>query len=268
MKHINEQISNIGDIDVSYCEYCCGYPIVMVMGYSGEKEFWSEKLIMTLSKSFRVIIFDNRGIGGSSTSEREFTIELFAEDTKNLLGALGIERAHILGWSMGTYITQEVVMKYPDKVTKLIMLSGNCRGKESVKTSQEVLNKLTDTSGTLQEIGERCIKLLFPAEYLEEQGDMSWIYSNIKRKPHIKNIQKQGIALRKWKGNCSRLKKINKSALIITGSKDIVIPPENSFVMSKKIKSAWLIQFENAGHGLMFQYQLRLSDIIKVFLKD
>jgi pimeloyl-ACP methyl ester carboxylesterase len=267
MNKEKEKVVRAGDIEIAYREYGNGYPLILIMGYSGEKEFWSELLVDELSKSFRVIIFDNRGIGGSTSSEKEFTIELFAEDTKNFLDALGIEKANILGWSMGTYIAQGLVLKYTDKVNKLIMISASCGGEESITALQDVIDELLDTSGTLQEIGERFIKLLFPTEFLKSQGDMSWIYSNIKREPQLKNIQKQGAALGKWKGDCNRLRNIKKPVLLITGCEDIIIPPENSFVICERIPGSWLIQFKYAGHGLMFQYPKRLSGIIKLFLE-
>jgi len=238
------------------------------MGYSGEKEFWSELLIEELSKLYRVIIFDNRGIGGSTASEKEFTIELFAEDTKNFLEALEINKTNVLGWSMGTYVAQELVLRNSDKVNKMILVSANCGGEESIEATQDVIDKLTDTSGTLQEIGERFIKLLFPPEFLKGHGDMSWIYSNIKREPNLKNIQKQGEALGKWRGDCNRLRNIKKSVLLITGCEDIIIPLKNSFIICERIPGSWLIQFKGAGHGLMFQYPKRLSDTIKLFLED
>jgi len=268
MNYEKEKTIRAGDIEISYNEFGNGYPLILIMGYSGEKEFWSGLLIEELSKSFRVIIFDNRGIGGSTSSEKEFTIELFAEDTKNFLDALGIEKANILGWSMGTYIAQELILKYADKVNKLIMVSACCGGKESVTASQDVVDELLDTSGTLQEIGERFIKLLFPPEFVKSQDDMSWIYSNIKREPHLENIKKQGEALGKWKGDCERLHNIKNSVLLITGCDDIIIPPQNSFLICNKIPGSWLIQFRGAGHGLMFQYPKRLSNTIKLFLDD
>ena len=268
MNSNKERLVKAGDIDIAYNEFGRGYPLIMIMGYSGEKEFWSELLIKELSELYRVIIFDNRGIGGSTSSEKEFTVELFAEDTKNFIDALGIDKANILGWSMGTYIAQELTLRYPDKVNKMILVSASCGGEESIETSKDVLGKLTDTSGTLQEIGERFIKLLFPPEFLKSQADMNWIYSNIKREPQLENIQKQGEALGKWKGDCDRLRNIKKPVLLITGNEDIIIPPQNSFVICNKIPCSWLIQFKYGGHGLMFQYPKRLSDTIKLFLED
>ena len=268
MDNGREKIVQAGNIEMAYKEYGKGYPLILIMGYSGEKEFWSELLIDELSKLYRVIIFDNRGIGGSTSSNKEFTIELFAEDTKNFIDALGIDKANILGWSMGTYIAQELVLKYADIVNKLIMVSAGCGGKESISASQDVIDELVDTPGTLQEIGERFIKLLFPPEFLKSHGDMRWIYSNIKREPQLKNIQMQGKALEKWKGDCDRLRNIKKPVLLITGCEDIIIPPENSFVICERIPDSWLIQLKDAGHGLMFQHPKRLNDIIKLFLED
>ena len=90
-------------------------------------------------------------MGEITASDKEFTIELFADDTRALLDALGIERAHVLGWSLGTYIAQELAVRRPDKVEKLILYAGDCGGKEAIYPSPEILDILSDTSASPEE---------------------------------------------------------------------------------------------------------------------
>ncbi|GAH97822.1 unnamed protein product, partial [marine sediment metagenome] len=110
----------------AYKKFGEGDPLLLIMGYSGTIDLWATEMLKELAARYQVIIFDNRGMGKTTASDKEFTIELFADDTRGLLDALGIERAHVLGWSLGTYIAQEFALTYPDKVDKLILYAGDC----------------------------------------------------------------------------------------------------------------------------------------------
>lgn len=109
-------------------------------------------------------------MGNTGDGEREFTIEQFADDTGGLMNALGIRKAHVLGWSMGSLIAQELVLKHPEKVDKLILYAAYCDA-NMFPPSPEVIGKLRDTSGTPEEQGMRWISLLFPGDWLESHGD-------------------------------------------------------------------------------------------------
>jgi pimeloyl-ACP methyl ester carboxylesterase len=112
---------HVSDIDIAYNEYGNGDPLIMVMGYSGTMDMRDPRVIQALAKQYRVITFDNRGMGHSPSSDREYTIPLFVSDTACLMNALGIKKAHVLGFSMGTIIAQELTLDYPEKVGKLIL---------------------------------------------------------------------------------------------------------------------------------------------------
>jgi pimeloyl-ACP methyl ester carboxylesterase len=100
----------VEDINMSYRIYGDGYPLLLIMGYGGTMNLWEERFLRSLSKKYKVIVFDNRGMGETSSGHKDFTIEQFAEDTYELMDALMIERAHVLGWSMGASIAQELAL--------------------------------------------------------------------------------------------------------------------------------------------------------------
>ena len=87
----------VEDINMSYRILGDGYPLLLIMGYGGTMNLWEERLLRALAKKYKVIIFDNRGIGETSTGHKAFTIEQFAEDSYELMVALKIEKAHVLG---------------------------------------------------------------------------------------------------------------------------------------------------------------------------
>jgi pimeloyl-ACP methyl ester carboxylesterase len=127
---VMEKVS-VGDIDIAYKVFGEGDPLLLIMGYSGTMDLWSPEVLAELAAHYKVIIFDNRGMGNTIASGKKFTIELFADDTAGLLDALDIERSHVLAWSMGTNIAQELVLNYPDKVDKLILYAADCGRRDS-----------------------------------------------------------------------------------------------------------------------------------------
>ncbi len=258
----------VGDIDIAYEVFGEGYPMVLIMGWSGTMDLWAPLVLQQLATHYQVIIFDNRGMGKTSASGKEFTIELFTDDTAGLLDALDIERAHVLGWSMGTYIAQELALRRPDKVNKLILYAADCGGQEAIQASPEVLEVLRDTSGTPQERGERLLKLLFPLKWLEQHPDPRTYFPMPTETSSPANIERQYKAIDNWTGSYSRLLQITQDTLLITGTDDVIPPRENSFIMAERIAGVWLVQFKDAGHGLMYQYPEKLGRIVLTFLED
>ncbi len=263
-KLITEKV-RVGDIDIAYREAGTGYPLILIMGSSSAMGMWSPGLISGLSQNNRVIIFDNRGMGATSSSDREFSIRLFADDTAGLMDALNIKKANVLGWSMGTYVAQELVLNYPERVNRLILYAADAGGDKAVR-SAEVIAQLNDTSGTDRERGERLLRLIFPASWLKENPDPRKYMLMPTEQVLPESIKKQGIACWKWAGTFDRLSQINVPVLLITGTDDVITTPENSFIMVDQIPAAWLVQIKNGGHGLMFQYPERFVKVAGLFL--
>jgi pimeloyl-ACP methyl ester carboxylesterase len=255
----------VGDIDIAYREAGTGFPLILIMGSSSAMGMWSPGLISGLSQNNRVIIFDNRGIGATSSSGGEYSIRLFADDTAGLMKALNIEKANVLGWSMGTYIAQELVLNYPEKVNRLILYAADTGGDKAVHNAG-VMEQLNDTSGTERERGERLLRLIFPAPWLKENPDPRKYMLMPTEQVLAESIKKQGIACWKWAGSYSRLSRIKAPVLLITGTDDVITPPENSIMMVGQIPAAWLVQIKDGGHGLMFQYPERFVKIASLFL--
>ena len=113
----------VGDIDIAYKQLGNSTekkPIVLINGLSTTMNMWSPTLLKELSNS-TVIIFDNRGIGESTAGTKGFSISQFANDTVGLFDALKIEKADVLGSSMGSFIAQELALKNPNRVNSLIL---------------------------------------------------------------------------------------------------------------------------------------------------
>jgi len=256
----------VGDIEVAYQIFGEGDPLLLIMGYSGTMDLWAPEVLKELASKYQVIIFDNRGMGKTTASDKEFTIELFADDTRGLLDALGIERAHVLGWSLGTYIAQELTLRYPDRVEKLILYAGDCGGKEAIYPGPEIMDALGDTSASSRERGEKLLATLFPEKWLKEHPDPRTYFPKLTETSSPENIKHQYQSWQNWKGSYSRLAKITQPTLLITGAEDVNTPWQNSLMLIDLIPGAWLVQLEGGGHGVMYQYPEKFSRIVLTFL--
>lgn len=257
----------VKDIDVSYRVTGRGYPIVLIMGYGSTMNLWEPALVRQLATHFKVITFDNRGMGETTTGTRDFSIEQFADDTSGLMQALGLKQAHVMGWSMGSFIAQELALRHPNQVNKLILYAAHSDTR-MFPPAPDVIKQLTDTSGTAQERGMRFISTLFPGSWQHANGERirEIFFRPLGNSPQ-ETLSKQVLAIDQWKGSSERLGDILKPTLIISGTEDALVVPKNALYLKDKIPGARLNLIENGGHGLMFQYPDQFAQIVTNFLE-
>jgi pimeloyl-ACP methyl ester carboxylesterase len=256
----------VDDITIAYKEVGSGEPLILIMGYSSTMDFWDTRVVNELAKQYRVIIFDNRGMGHSTSSEKVYTIPLFADDTAGLMDALNIKKAHVLGFSMGTTIAQELALDHPEKVDKLILYAGDPGSKEMVPPAQKDLDVLTNTTGTNAERGHRLFSELFPEEWLQQNPDPTKYFPMVSSMSPAANVQRQAMAMGMWNGSYSRLPNMTQPLLLIAGDQDVLTPPENSRIIAERVPSSWMIRIRGGGHGLMYQYPEEFTNIVLTFL--
>lgn len=225
----------------------------MIVGLSGNIDWWDPHMIQGLSKNFKTVVFDNRGAGRTDVSNREFTVKLFADDTAGLMDALGISRAHILGVSMGGMIAQELVLNYPEKVEKLVLYSTNCGGVKSIQPSQEVLDVLTTDASRLsaEEVARMIVPVCFTGDFLDNNpAFVELMMRQILKAPiSSKAYTRQLNAITQFDTH-DRLSQIKAPTLVLHGKRDILIPPENGSILAKAIPNAKLVNLENSAHLL------------------
>ena len=124
----------VNGIDIYYEEHGSGEPVVMIGGLGADTTLWS-KQVPAFSERFRVVVFDNRGSGQSDKPDEPYSIPMFAADTVGLMQALGIERAHVVGASLGGLVAQELVLTHPEMVDRLVLVCTTSNGPRSVRPS-------------------------------------------------------------------------------------------------------------------------------------
>ena len=259
----------IGDINMAYKSFGTGPPLLLIVGSGGTMDSWNPTLLKELSSKHKVIVFDNRGMGGSTPGTKKFTIEQFSEDTLGLLDTLKIEQADVLGHSMGGMIALELSLSHPDKVAKLVIVGSDCGGHQSIPANNEIIESEYEKSLSESNEGDSpenvLLKaLLYPEEWRKQNQDklekFNFTISNVEM------FQRQKLAVESWEGTCQELKKIDHETLVIAGMQDIVVPPSNSLILAENIPESWLVQIKGAGHGVMGQYPDKIGQIILAFL--
>ena len=246
-----------------------GRPLVVLNGFGATSADWDPSFIDRLTSSNELMLLNNRGIGGSTDDGRPFDIAKLAADAAHVIETLGIERASVMGWSMGGFIAQALALNYADRVDKLVLLSTDSGGIEADLASPDVWSELTDTSGTPNEQARRLLFLLFPTDVAEsfyrEFGD---IVAAARAQLPAELLNRQAAAMDAWHQNgvASQLREIRVPVLIATGTEDIVIPASNAVKLVNAIPGAWLAQFPHGGHAFIAQYPRALADLINSFL--
>jgi pimeloyl-ACP methyl ester carboxylesterase len=264
----------VDDIDIAYKQLGnnTDNPIVLLTGAVTTMDMWSPTLLKELSSNRSVIIFDNRGAGESTVGTKEFSINQFANDTIGLLDALNIEKADMLGSSMGSFIAQELALKYPNRVNSLILYASSCGGNEAVPPDSQVLQALeimtNMSSPPRQEDIDRITSTLFPPEWFRANPNYQNYIPLPKESVSAEIIQRQNEAIVSWItiGTCNTLSNITQPTLVIVGTDDIWMPAANSLMIAERIPGAWLVQMKDAGHGLMYQYPDKFSKMVSTFL--
>jgi pimeloyl-ACP methyl ester carboxylesterase len=276
----------VGDIDVAYKMFGKGNPILLFNGASDGMDAWDPSFLTSLSSNHTVIAFDQRGIANTTIGSKPYTYQQIADDAAGLLDALKIPKADVMGYSLGSYLAQQLTMMYPDKVNSLILVGSSCGGKdhtpkppEFIKLQSDIVNKsLNNIPVTAEEIkslnsaslGSGWIKL-----HPESLEGFENITSLQQLKPGLppeiannqNNIGKHWEDNPNWSGACDELAKLAKPTLVVTGTDDDKYQPYvNSLKIVEKIPGAWLVQIKNAGHAVMNQYPTEISKILNTFL--
>ena len=107
--------------------------MVLIMGLGGTAEHWPPQVIEALAKNHQLILMDNRGMGHTTANDTTFSYPLFAADVIGLLDALGVKRSDVLGYSMGSTITQQLLLQYPDRFNKALIHATSTDGSSVAK---------------------------------------------------------------------------------------------------------------------------------------
>src|SRR5919112_736379 len=149
---------HVGDIDIAYKMFGKGEPILLFNGASDSMDAWDPSFLTGLSSNHTVIAFDQRGIGNTTAGSKPYTYQQIADDAAGLLDALKIPIADVMGYSLGSYLAQQLTVSHPDNVNRLILVAATCGRKDGIpkpsefkKSMAEIVNKTLNNISISQE---------------------------------------------------------------------------------------------------------------------
>ena len=279
---------HVGDIDIAYKMLGKGDPILLFNGASDGMDAWDPSFLEGLSSDHTVIAFDTRGIGNSTTGSKPYTYQQLANDSASLLDALKIPKADVMGYSLGSYIAEQLAIMFPDKVNSLLLVASSCGGKdhtpkppEFIKLQSDIVNKSLNNVSISHEEMKELVSASLGSGWIRLHPESLDIPANITTLQQLKpglppeiannqnNVGKHWEDNPNWSGACDELAKLAKPTLVITGTDDNMYQPHvNSLKIVEKIPRAWLVQIEDAGHAVMDQYPEEIAKILNTFLSS
>src|SRR5919112_1317143 len=275
----------VGDIDVAYKMFGKGDPIILFNGASDNMDAWDPSFLKGLSSNHTVIAFDQRGIANTTIGSKPYTYQQIADDAAGLLDALKIPKADVMGYSLGSYLAQQLTMMYPDKVNRLILVASSCGGKdhtpkppEFLELQAEIVNNSLNNVSISQEEMKSLVSASLGSGWIRLHPESLDIPENItlqQAKPGLtpeilnnqNNVGKHWEDNPNWSGACDELAKLDKPTLVIAGTDDNFYQPHvNSLKIVEKIPGAWLVQIKDAGHAAPDQYPEEMGKIMNTFL--
>jgi pimeloyl-ACP methyl ester carboxylesterase len=238
----------------------------MIMGLSFPLEMWNRAL-PEISKRYRAIVFDNRGVGRSDVPRGPYRIAGMARDAAAVMDAAGVESAHVMGASMGGMIAQELALRNPHRVKSLLLGCTSCGGFRARPPNLRRIPIFRNWRGMNHEQRARAVvPMLYgpatPREIIEED-----LQIRLSRYPTMRGTLYQAAAIPFW-SSYRRLKRLRMPVLVMHGEKDRVLPPMNGRRLASRIPGAKLVMIPNAGHMLLSDApDLAMGTILK-FLEE
>jgi len=257
-------LARLNGININYQVEGEGKPLVMIMGFTASRSGWMPQ-IPFFKKYYRVITFDNRGVGKSDKPPGPYSTRMMADDTVKLMDVLGIEKAHIMGLSMGGMIAQELAINYPQRVMKLVLASTYARQDE---TSGDTLEQ----AKFLQLTPERKVSAMVGLAF--NKPLYRFIFGLLARVQTRFTGASGGVGIAGQSEAClnhntlERLPSITAPTLVIVGTGDRIIKPVSSEVIAGKIPNAKLVKVEGASHYFSFEMKNVFNREVLNFLKS
>jgi len=247
-----------------------GIPLIFLQHFTGTMDNWDPAVSNGLAQHFKVILFDNRGVSASG-GKTPTTIAEMAKDAEDFIKAMGFQKVNILGFSMGGFIAQQIVLDQPQLVNKLILAGTGPKGGDGILN---IVKPLTEASKMAPD--EQKLYLFYSSSNTSKESGKSALTRIQQRKadrdPEAtgESITAQLTAILDWAqpdpNALTQLKTITQPVLIVNGNNDIVVPTINSYILFQNIPNAKLSLYPDSNHGAIFQYhELFVAEATKFF---
>ncbi len=275
LKNVKNSTVNVGGTEFSYRKLGSSkdtIPVIFLNHLSATMDDCDPKIIDELATKHNVIIFDNRGIG-STGGVTPITVAEMATDAIAFIKAIGYQKVDLFGFSLGGFISQEILLREPQLVRKAILAGTGPAGGEGIsKMTPVVVKDVMKGTFTFRnekyylffnnnEIGNKAAK-----SYLKRLKERT---ENRGKKLKLKHLAHQLKAIKNWGLQAPQdLSKIKQPVLIVNGEDDKMVPSSNSLVLKKNIPNSEVILYKDSGHGGIFQYNEAFVNSALKFLQN
>jgi len=236
--------ADINGIRLNYNSEGTGVPIILLTGFSNDIGFW-KKAVNMLSDNYRVICLDNRG-AGKTVYDGDFTMDDLGNDVASLIEYLDIPSAHILGWSMGSHIAQNVAIRHPEKVASLTLVSSyHYRPARSGYMLRSMLNALD--RGMPPEFFSHVLIGLCNSEAFFERKEKNNTPVKPVELPNVNSLRAQLNAVDGYDTTLTA-SSISCPVLSVHGTEDIMVDCRLGDALARSIKNCEILKVEGAGH--------------------
>jgi len=264
-------IADIQGVGLYYEVSGSGEPVLLIPGLGGSTEVWLRQM-PDLTAHHLVVRLDNRGAGRSDAPEGPYTVRQMASEAVQLLDALDISAAHIVGSSMGGMVAQEVAIQYPDKALSVALIATQCGGTHAFGAAPEnarALEELATIDMTPQERARGWVPYTLSQGFRATHPDLveEYVRTSALYPPSTAGLRAQWAALMGY-DSWERLLFITSPALILQGDEDVLVPPENADVLGVRIPDSRVVIIPGAGHSLAFEAADAVNDLLLEFFAE
>jgi pimeloyl-ACP methyl ester carboxylesterase len=271
----NEVISAASGIDYAYRQVGEGTPaLVLLQHFRGNLDNWDPELIDALAGDRRVVTFDNGGVGGS-TGTTPSTITRMARDAIAFIEALELGAVDLLGFSIGSFVAQEIALIRPAVVRRLVLASAAPRGAAGMHGwAAEVIG----TVGEAEPNPDGYLGVFFTRSAASRQAGVETLGRLSARRDDRDKLttwqtrQAQYDAVCDWgipdHGQLQRVSAIGMPVFVANGDGDPMIPPHFSYLLAGLIPQARVKIYPDAAHGFLFQHHAEFARDVNAFLTE
>jgi pimeloyl-ACP methyl ester carboxylesterase len=240
-----------------------GLPLVFLNYFTGNLDEWDPQVTDGFAADYDVILFNNAGVA-SSGGETPRTVLEMTRHAVAFCDALGLKKFNAVGFSLGGMVAQQLALGYPDRINRIILLGTGPRGGEGMTFAELSSEERADPEQFL-------LAAFFSPSQPSQAAGRAYLKriaarTNDRDRPiSPRTAEAQLHAIREWgavpsSNRYATLKNIKHPTLVVHGTKDIVVPPINAFILAKHLPDAQLIMYPDSNHGAQYQHA-------EVFLK-
>ena len=258
-----------GDVRLAYDVHGDGEPLVFVHGLGYDRFGWGP-MPELLAHDFRVVVLDNRGVGDSDVPDGPYAVAQMADDVVAVLDAAAIESAHVFGVSLGGYIAIELALSHPERVRRLVLCSTAPGGPRSHPMPAAGLEAFGRFPTMEREAGLRLMVENSLGEHgVRERPELAEeiFRYRLDRGPTLAGWQSQAYAGATFDAY-DRVGAISAPTLVLHGTADNVVDPQNGELLSELVPGARLETIDDRGHLMMWEEGERIAELVREFLES